>query len=245
MKRFLKVAVFVFLILNALVEFYSEWIGFDTLTTITKPLLLPSLMAYFALSVNGVWKHHHKLLCAALIFSWIGDVSLMLTPDSNTDFSLIGIAPSKYYFLLGLSSFLVNHLFLMRVYRTSVHSTTPTFFQQSKIYFLPFLVFYVVMIAVIIPPLLSNDEKSLAAAPVVVYAGVITTMATFALNRYGKVNNRSFWMVWIGALLFVFSDSVIALNFLAFPGVIPNAGFVIITTYFAAELLIVQGVLEE
>ena len=245
MKNYKVSFALVLLTINALVEFYAEFVVNIPLITITKPFLLPSLMLYFVLSLNGKWSLVSKLVLCALFFSWIGDVSLMLTPESETDFSAIGIPKSKYFFLLGLSAFLINHLFLISAYRKSWNGSSETFFQTKKIYFIPFIVFWLIMIAVIVLPLYVNTEKSAASVPVILYAAVISSMAAFALNRYGFISNKSFWLVFIGALLFVFSDVMIALNFLAFPGILPKPGFVIITTYFVAEFLITQGMLKQ
>ena len=108
---------------------------------------------------------------------------------------------------------------------------------------MPFLVYGIVMVSVVVPPVYNNPEKSMATLPVILYAAILLSMAAFAYNRYGFVNTKSFWLVFIGAVLFVFSDSIIALNFLAFPGLIPKPGFVIMTTYVAAEFLIAKGIL--
>lgn len=69
-------------------------------------------------------------------------------------------------------------------------------------------------------------------------------MATIALSRYGKTNSKSFWLVFIGACVFVASDSLIAINFLALPVPSYYAGFSIVTTYAVAEYLIAEGILQ-
>ena len=231
------------LICLTVVEAYAEFAGNKVLMFYTKPLLLPMIMLYAFVVINHRWNKALKFLLVALFFSWIGDVSLMLTPEHPLDNSLMGVPKSKYFFLLGLSSFLINHLFLISIYRKVTTENGESLFQQNKFSFLPFLAYGIVMVSVVVPPVYDNPEKSLATIPVILYASILLSMSAFAYNRYSFVSTKSFWLVFIGAVLFVFSDSIIALNFLAFPGLIPKPGFVIMTTYVAAEFLIAKGIL--
>ena len=241
----MKKQQFVMYVLLALsiVEAYAEFTGNKALMFYTKPLLLPMIMLYAYMVIDHRWNSALKFLLLALFFSWIGDVSLMLTPEHPLDNSLMGVPKSKYFFLLGLSSFLINHLFLISIYRKASTGKEGGLFQQNKFSFLPFLAYGIVMVSVVVPPVYNNPEKSMATLPVILYAAILLSMAAFAYNRYGFVNTKSFWLVFIGAVLFVFSDSIIALNFLAFPGLILKPGFVIMTTYVAAEFLIAKGIL--
>src|SRR5262245_58206813 len=69
----------------------------QTLQYICKPLIIPALAGYFLYD-----KMQHDLtkwILFALFFSWMGDILLMFD----------GI--NELYFLLGLSSFLLAHIF--------------------------------------------------------------------------------------------------------------------------------------
>jgi len=77
--------------------------------------------------------------------------------------------------------------------------------------------------------------------PVMAYMAILIGMNIAALNRYKKVNDRSFWLVMLGALLFLISDSILAIN--KFDHLINNAGVYIMFTYLLAQYLIVQGTL--
>jgi uncharacterized membrane protein YhhN len=79
--------------------------------------------------------------------------------------------------------------------------------------------------------------------PVIIYTIVILTMLEAAINRYGKVNRLSFILVLTGAILFVISDSLIALNKFGFPFMF--SGVAVMTTYIAAQYLIVAGILKQ
>jgi uncharacterized membrane protein YhhN len=79
--------------------------------------------------------------------------------------------------------------------------------------------------------------------PVIVYAVVILTMLTSALNREKKVNKQSFLLVLLGALFFVLSDSLIAINKFAFPFALSRIA--IMSTYITAQYLIALGCLKQ
>jgi len=64
-----------------------------------------------------------------------------------------------------------------------------------------------------------------------------------ALNRKDRVNSRSYLLVFIGSVIFVLSDSMIALD--KFYRDIPLAGFLIMLTYISAQYLIMRGLLLE
>ena len=65
-----------------------------------------------------------------------------------------------------------------------------------------------------------------------VYIAVIVAMSVSAMF----VERKGWWMLVVGVLLFVLSDSVIAWN--RFVAHIPYAGMIIMTTYYAAQVLL-------
>jgi uncharacterized membrane protein YhhN len=229
------------LIVVALVEFYAEFIHHKDLVFFTKPLMLPLIAAYFFFSIQKQWNKIHTLMMFAFLFSWFGDVSLMLTPETITDTELMGIPKSKYFFLAGVGSFFVTQILFINAFRKTVSAANTTL---SKFLYLPFVLYWITMLAIVLPPLRANAEKSVAAVPIIFYAAVLISMAATALSRYGKTNSRSFWLTFIGACIFVVSDSLIAVNFLALPVPSYYAGFSIITTYVLAEYLIAEGILQ-
>lgn len=207
----------------------------------TKPSLLPVIATYFFLNGARVSSKVRKLMMGAFLFSWLGDVSLMLTPETPGDTELMGIPKNKYLFLAGLGSFLIAQLLFIFSYKNSVLSTAG---KTKPVWFIPFVIYWAIMLSAVLPPLRANAEKKAAMLPVIVYASILISMAAFALWRYGRTNTRSFILTLSGACIFVVSDSLIALNFLAFPAPMEKAGFLIMPTYVAAEFLIAQGILE-
>jgi uncharacterized membrane protein YhhN len=153
----------------------------------------------------------------------------------------MGIPKSKYFFLAGLGSFLVAQLLFIFCYKECVSSDAS---KVKSVWFAPFVIYWVIMMTIVLPPLSSNTEKSATVIPVIVYATILISMAAFALLRLGRTNQQSFVLTFIGACIFVVSDSLIAINFLAFQVLMQQAGFLIMSTYIVAEFLIAQGILE-
>ena len=78
--------------------------------------------------------------------------------------------------------------------------------------------------------------------PVIVYAGVLMFMVLNALFRFQKTSASSFWMVSAGAVLFMLSDSILAINKFLQP--VNHAGVWIMSTYLCGQFLIVRGLIE-
>ncbi len=67
-------------------------------------------------------------------------------------------------------------------------------------------------------------------------------MVLNALFRYGKNFSLSFWLVFTGAILFMVSDSILAVN--KFHSEIPHAGLLVIIPYIMAQFLIIKGLIK-
>lgn len=65
-------------------------------------------------------------------------------------------------------------------------------------------------------------------------------MVVTARERFGKCSPASFWQVFIGAILFLISDGILAIA--KFYKNFPESGILIMGTYATAQLLIVMGI---
>jgi uncharacterized membrane protein YhhN len=79
--------------------------------------------------------------------------------------------------------------------------------------------------------------------PVTLYTFVILVMVTGAINRLKKVNSTSFWLVLTGAILFLISDSALAINKFGHP--FGGSSIVIMSTYLLAQYLIITGYIRQ
>jgi uncharacterized membrane protein YhhN len=150
---------------------------------VAKPLTMVVLIAA-AVALDPVDATTRNLFVAALVFSLLGDVFLMLP---------------RNLFVAGLASFLVGHLFYIAGLQTR---------GQDGAWFVAGLV--VVLIAVliigvrIIQAVRKGDEPALV-APVTAYVAVISFMVASAFGT------RNLFAV-LGAGLFYSSDALIAWN---------------------------------
>ena len=78
--------------------------------------------------------------------------------------------------------------------------------------------------------------------PVLIYALVLLGMGVWAHKRRGATSTASFKLVALGAILFVVSDGLIAVNKFAYP--IPAERILIMSIYMTAQYLIVQGLIQ-
>lgn len=188
------------------------------LQMVFKPLIIPVLVGYFSSQIKSVSNGIAKWVLLALIFSLTGDVLLMFQ-DKNPDF-----------FLFGLSAFLLAHIFyIMFFHQVRVREKI-----KPNIWFLLVVVLYYAGLIVWLSPYLGEMKL-----PVRIYGLVISFMFMLAMHMSAiKNKGAGGWMMW-GALLFVISDSVLAINqfYQSFEG----AGVLIMLTYGFAQLFIVKG----
>jgi uncharacterized membrane protein YhhN len=191
------------------------------LELICKPLILLSLIGYYM----AVAESRSYIFIRALFFSWVGDVLLLFS------------SRTEIFFITGLIAFLISHVLFIQVYKHHRNSTIQNELlgTQKVRYALPIILASTGLIVI-----LYNSLGPLK-IPVMGYALVLCVMVLTALFRYGRTNSESFWMVFVGALLFMSSDSLLAINKFLTP--VMGAGPVIMLTYIGAQYLIVEGIL--
>ena len=210
----------IFYIFLALIEILSEYFELTFLVYFTKPLLVLSLIYFVISSKISVAPSQKKLFVIALLFAVSGDVFLMIRHQD--------------YFIPGLASFLVMQWLYILVFRKQIYSTL--FSSRSLLLLLPFL-FYAGFLIWLISPNLTDPIIRVAVA---IYALSIAAMSWMAGLRQDSVSRRSFIYVLAGALLFMISDSLIAIS--RFLNPIPLQAIWVMGTYAAAQFLITIGV---
>jgi uncharacterized membrane protein YhhN len=199
--------------LAAAVDLASLAAGWDIGHLVAKPLLMPLLAAYAA--SRGA----PRLLTAALLFGWGGDVLLLFDADPA--------------FLAGMASFAAGHvcyIVLFQKYGTDIATV------RARGGFLS--VIYVVVLAATIQSLWPDLPADLR-VPVAGYSVLLTAMAYLAAARMGRVA-----VAGIGGALFVLSDTLIASG-VADWDQLPRPDLWIMLTYVAAQYLLVTGALGE
>lgn len=207
-------------------------IGFEELLVvrhITKPALMILLFMYYLAKVGSNRGMAQKFILFSLAFSWSGDVNLMMP-------SVEGFAQfEEQFFLLGLVSFLIAHVLYIFSFRMDVvHNGGHGALSKKPWLVVPFVLFLIGFMYVLFPKI--DVEMQI---PVIVYATVINLMGLAAIHRWGKVSKESFWWVMGGALLFIASDSMIAINKFLEP--FESSRSLIMLTYITAQYMIVKG----
>ena len=227
-KKILNIFLIV-LNVELLGEILLEIYNFPYLVYILKPLLMPILIFWYKKSA----KKEIKILIYALVFSFFGDVFLMFLPLS------------EHFFLAGLASFLITHLLYFVIFVKYIEKEPKSIFWKRPHLALPFVLYGLSLIAFLSKT--ANPKFIEMKIPVIVYASVIMLMVLSAIGRYNKVNQKSFSLIIVGALLFMFSDTLIALN--NFASIFDNykylARILIMILYSIGQYLIVFGILEQ
>ncbi len=197
-------------------ELQAEW-----LILLTKPLLVTILAFWFWRVTAGTSSTFRKFLLLGLVFSVGGDTLLMFVEHGPQ---------LEVFFLFGLGSFLIAQL---------CYSYALWYYPGVKegiIFRKPWLiVFFLGYLAWILGTLWTGIPTPMR-LPVGVYAAAIVIMAITAANLYGRTTPTIFWGFFTGVLLFVLSDTLIALNKFGEP--IAGARLAIMVTYLAAQFLI-------
>lgn len=215
-------------ILDALALMIGEVLFDRTLIIYTKPLLMPLLGAWLwtATRSNGTSGLRSAWL-AGLAFSTLGDTLLMFTGKSS----------GGQYFLMGLGAFLLAHGCYILGLR-SLMRRREGFIRKNPWVILPFAVYLLGLLAWIWP-----DVPVEMRVPVAVYAIVITVMALSVVDvLYGYVATSVFSAMMAGALLFVLSDSLIAVSKFGHP--FAGSRIAVMATYIVGQWLMAKSVAE-
>jgi uncharacterized membrane protein YhhN len=195
---------------------------------LTKPFLMIWLGAYVYARLRPLATTTARYLLVGLFFSFLGD-TLLLFADGRPSGGL--------FFLLGLGSFLLTHVAYWLAFHNWPDQQKGTLARKPWLV-IPFILYWGLMIR-LLWPLPEGME-----IPVLVYSAVIMIMAAKALHIGPGLLPGDQLMLLVGAILFVLSDSIIALSrftdFLSGWGVM--TAWAIMLTYLSGQLLIVLGV---
>lgn len=179
---------------------------------LTKPFLMPTLLIIYLYSTATP----QLSIILALTFAFLGDIFLV---GEGT------------LFTVGLLCFLMGHIFYIKAL------LKPVFFSHIPYEFYIFALLYI-FYGVLIFKMLSPYLKSMK-FHALIYLTVILTMSFSSLLRAHSMNNYQFWLPFLGSILFISSDTMIAFN--KFKGKAKGSEVHIMLTYIMAQLLIVLG----
>ncbi|MFD4026601.1 lysoplasmalogenase [Streptomyces sp. NPDC058576] len=207
-ERFARPVLLAFLVAAA-ADLAGLLAGAETVHLVAKPLLMPLLAGYAALRGGP------RLLVAALLFGWGGDVFLL--------------ADNDLAFLVGMGSFAAGHVCYLTLFRRGEGQgragRAPAPLATGAGYAVVLVVFLV-----LIWPDLPADLR----VPLTGYSLLLTAMAWRA-GVFGPYAAA-------GGALFLLSDALIATGIAEWPQA-PAPDFWVMLTYVAAQALLALGVL--
>ncbi len=209
MSRMPIIILSLFAVISAILHLRAEYKGQRRNVYFFKPLTMFFIILIAWQTKNPVSAFYKYAILCGLIFSLAGDIFLMLPTDR---------------FISGLLSFLLAHLFYIAAF-TFEGARAPDVLTA-----LPLLIYGALMLRILLPHL--GNMK----APVVIYMLVILLMAWQTLNRWMMTSEQGSALALAGALLFVVSDSLLALN--RFKRRFQGAQIYIMSSYFMAQWLI-------
>ena len=180
---------------------------------VLKPLTMALIILVALAAPIPVPAVYKTFILAGLLCSLAGDVFLMF--------------PEKW-FELGLVAFLAAQVLYILAFKPEAGGGV------SAPVLLPFLLYALLLFRMLAPGL---GKLKL---PVLVYTAAITAMAWLAACRFVYRGGTKPLLAFVGAVLFLVSDSVLAYD--RFAGKLRPARLLILGTYFPAQLLIALSV---
>ena len=173
-----------------------------------------SLIALYTFSVSN----RNKWYLLALIFSFLGDVFLLFE--------------GKLFFMIGLVPFLIAHILFIKIIlgwltKSSLYNVVGAF--------IPFLITFSGLIYVL------KDSLNELLIPVIIYGITISMFGVVSLlNLLNTKTTKALWM-FFGALVFITSDSILAINKFYFSKEIFE--ILEMVTYIVAQYLIYRSMI--
>lgn len=191
-----------------------------------KPLIMVWIAIYFLR--NAKKRSFRVWVLLAFFFSWTGDVFLMFSNGSD----------NALFFCAGIGGFLLAQITYIVVFIRYAENAIKGLLLRNPLWLIPFLGYGVLICGILYPEL-----EGIMIPVVLAYAISLIGMLLAALNRRDRVDFNSFRLVFSGSLIFVASESLIAID--KFHTEIPYEGFLSMLTYITAQYLIMRGLILE
>ncbi len=198
----------ILIVISAVLHVRAEYRALRSQVYLFKPLTT-TLILLLALSGDGGDSRYRLLIGLGLLFSLAGDIFLMLPEDR---------------FLQGLVSFLITHLVYLTAFAMRAAPPAPA---QAALIGLPFFLYGSGLLALL------WRHLGRMKLPVAAYALIISAMAWQASVWAATGGGGPARYAVIGSVLFVLSDSILAIRRFRRPFHLAQA--LILSTYFAGQ----------
>jgi len=208
-----KITFFVFVLVSVL-DIVGIILEIPIIVYIFKPLIILSLLFLYVFSLPKRLKWY----VMALELCFFGDVLLMFD--------------GELFFILGLVSFLMAHFLFIKIVIGSIKKTSLKTIGTAII---PFLALFSLLIFTL------QDSLGALFLPVVIYGLTIATFGAVSLIDYLGTKSLKSLLMLIGAIIFMVSDSVLAINKFYAPAHILE--IIVMITYVLAQYLIYRSMI--
>lgn len=212
-RKMMLVLLSILTLVSALAMIRADYTGLQKQIYLFKPLTMVFIVMIAFGQDASVSTTYKTLILIGLLFSMMGDAWLMMPKDR---------------FIFGLVSFLVAHLFYIAAFSSVDNHLAAWWFA------LPLLIVIGGAFLYLYPALGSYR------VPVIVYMLVIGVMGFQSLNRWEATHDTAGLLAVVGALFFMTSDTILAINKFRQPFYAAQA--LILSTYFVAQWLIAQSI---
>ena len=184
---------------------------------IGKSELMPILALFYWCNAPEV----NPFIMAALFFGWIGDLFLLKKEKT-------------VYFLAGTAAFLIGHIFYILTFAkiSNFYKNVPPF---------AWLILAVGIVLLFAAYFIVLQYKKIMILPGLIYYSAVIFLNFTIACCYSHLNQTAFTVTLLGSLLFLISDSLLALRSIAKK--LPPHTPLIILTYVPAQFLLIMGTL--
>ena len=209
----IKIAFFVF-VLASILDIVGIIFSIPILVYIFKPLIIFSLLFLYVFSLPKRLKWY----VMALELCFFGDVFLMFS--------------GELFFTAGLVSFLIAHVLFIKIVISRIKEVN---FLKTISSAIPFLVFFSLLIFTL------KDSLHEMLWPVIIYGLTIATFGTVSLIDFLNTKSKKSLLMLSGAIIFMISDSLLAINKFYNPAHILEV--IVMITYVLAQYFIYRSMI--
>jgi len=205
-------------------ELWSVATSNSMMELFSKPLLMTVLLFVFYFATRNLNAVFNSWFITALIFSFLGDVFLLFSHDFEKGF------------IFGLAAFLITQLSYFIAFSLAARN-----YKGPYILFrYPWLILVLVAYGLLLLWQLFAGLGDML-LPVVIYSIFLLLMVLAALNLGVK---RKIWTLPLGAILFLFSDSLLAIDHFTQMYDTHLLAFIVMLLYGSGQYWIVEGMLK-
>ncbi len=180
---------------------------------VVKPLLTLILIYLYTLTLSRI----NKLYIYAMLCCFVGDVFLLFKDQ-------------QLYFIIGLISFLIAHIFFIKIVFKRLINVS---YKKILTTYIPFLILFIFLFLFII------RSVGNMLIPVLIYGMVLSLFVSVALVANEERRSIKSLYMLIGAIVFIISDSFLAIN--KFYYTLPVFEVIVMFTYIVALYLIYRS----